>query len=61
MSGRLAKLEVHLNFVVIEDDIVNRPPYLSVGQWLDLWEAFKEVNEGVSAKKVISRYVGQNA
>lgn len=49
MTGLINKVEVHLNFVVIGDDIVNRPPYLGVAQWLDLWEDFKRTNERHSA------------
>lgn len=39
------KIDVHLNFIVIENDIVNRPPYISVGEWLDLWKHFEAVQE----------------
>jgi len=48
MSGRLHKVEVNQNFVVIEDDIVNRPPYLGVREWLELWEDFKAMNEDLA-------------
>lgn len=57
--GRV-KIEISRNFVVFENDIVNRPPFLGVREWLELWEGFQEVNEGMSPKKVTQTYLGRN-
>ena len=64
MTGRLHNLEVQMNLVVIEDTVIPRPPYMGVGEWLDLWEGFCIVNEGLAPARtagvIVAGWKGKN-
>lgn len=45
MRAHFHNFEVHLNFLVLDEQIVNRPPYMSVSEWLAFWKELEKKNQ----------------
>lgn len=40
------RFDVTLNKVLIDDDVIERPSYISVGEWQNFWEKALEASDG---------------